>query len=500
MSGIVGIIRLDGAPVDAPLLQRMTDSLAFRGPDAQRIWLNGAVGLGHTMLRATAEAVNEVQPCSLDEEFWITADARVDDRAGLIGKLQASGRSCSSKSTDTELILHAYAVWGEACVEHLLGDFAFAIWDVKRKCLFCARDQFGVKPFFYARTASSFIFSNTLNCLRLHPEVSEKLNDLAIADFLIFDFNQDPATTAFADILSLPPGHALRSEANGLSVYRYWTLPVPDEIRYKRPAEYLEHFDQLMSAAVGDRLRVETAGVLMSGGLDSTVVAAHAQRIFKRAGEGTGLHAYTEVFDHLFPHDERRYAGLVAEALGIPIHYRSGDAMKLYEIFDDPEFNWPEPTHLPWGTSTLDLLREIAPRSRVALTGQGADPALLSSVSSHFRALLHGKQFGRALGDLLSYLTAERRFSRLYLRTRWRILFRQGVERPWFPSWLNEELEKRHNLRDRWNGIYGEKNSSSGAVRPASYDSLIAPFWPHVFAGYDTFATGFHLSDLTSTI
>src|SRR5580692_9601398 len=105
MSGIVGIIRLDGAPVDAPLLQRMTDSLAFRGPDAQNIWVNGAVGLGHTMLRATAEAENEVQPYGLAEQFWITADARVDDRAVLIGKLHASGRSSSSKSTDTELIL-----------------------------------------------------------------------------------------------------------------------------------------------------------------------------------------------------------------------------------------------------------------------------------------------------------------------------------------------------------------------------------------------------------
>src|ERR1700685_932001 len=136
MSGIVGIIRLDGAPVNAALLQLMTDSLAFRGPDAQHILVHGAVGLGHTMLRATAEAANEVQPCGLDEKFWITADARVDDRAGLIGKLKGSGRSCSSKSTDTELILHAYAVWGEACVEHLLGDFAFAIWDSSRKCLF----------------------------------------------------------------------------------------------------------------------------------------------------------------------------------------------------------------------------------------------------------------------------------------------------------------------------------------------------------------------------
>src|SRR5205814_3811924 len=140
---IVGIINLDGAPVDRPLLERMTDFLAFRGPDAKSVWSDGHVGLGHTMLRTTWESENEQQPCSLDGRVWITADARVDGRADLVRLLAAKGRDVLKGATDPQLILHAYDAWGEGCVQHLIGDFAFAIWDRDRQRLFCARDQLG---------------------------------------------------------------------------------------------------------------------------------------------------------------------------------------------------------------------------------------------------------------------------------------------------------------------------------------------------------------------
>ncbi len=180
MSGIVGMVTLDGSPIDRELLERMTASLAFRGPDAQVTWADGPVGFGHTLLRTTFESEHEQQPCSLDGQVWITADARIDDRANLIDKLAAHGREASLDVPDVELILHAYHVWGEKCVEHLLGDFAFAIWDGRERRLFCARDHFGVKPFFYAVVGGCFVFSNTLNCVRLHPGVSgrfERLGD-----------------------------------------------------------------------------------------------------------------------------------------------------------------------------------------------------------------------------------------------------------------------------------------------------------------------------------
>jgi asparagine synthase (glutamine-hydrolysing) len=124
-----GIVNLDGAPVNRQLLSEMTNHFAFRGPDAQNIWIEGAVGFGHTMLRTTWESEHESQPFSLDGQVWITADARIDDRANLIEKLAAKGQEAASVAPDAELILRAYHAWGDHCIDHLLGDFAFAIWD-----------------------------------------------------------------------------------------------------------------------------------------------------------------------------------------------------------------------------------------------------------------------------------------------------------------------------------------------------------------------------------
>ncbi len=177
MSGIVGIFRRRGVPVERALLQSLTNFLAYRGPDSQEIWLDeGAVGFGHTMLRATREAAGEHQPTSLGGRLWITADARIDCRDELVEKLDASGRKVELTAPDSELILHGYDVWGDKCVLHLRGDFAFAVWDAVRARLFCARDHFGIKPFFYTAKEDLFLFSNTLNCLRMHPEISDEIN------------------------------------------------------------------------------------------------------------------------------------------------------------------------------------------------------------------------------------------------------------------------------------------------------------------------------------
>src|SRR5579862_4789949 len=184
MSGIVGIVNFDGAPVDRALLSRMTGFMQFRGPDATRTWMDGAAGFGHTLLKATDESECEEQPFTLDGHTWIVADARVDGRRELVSKLKAKSCDVSLDRPDVELILHAWHVWREECVEHLVGDFAFAVWDAPRQRLFCARDHMGAKPFYYLHAGSTVVFSNTLDCVRLHPLASDQLNDLAIADFL----------------------------------------------------------------------------------------------------------------------------------------------------------------------------------------------------------------------------------------------------------------------------------------------------------------------------
>src|SRR5687768_323721 len=194
MSGIFGIVNFDGAPIDRDLLARLTESMTFRGPDAQQILSDGHAGFGHTLLRTTWEAETEKQPITFDSKVWLTADARLDGRAELMQKLGKTTGASESTHNDAELILLAYHAWKEECINHLIGDFAFAIWDTNARRLFCARDHFGVKPFYYAHTGNSFIFSNTLNTLRLHPSVSDELHEPAIADYLVFGLNQDLAS------------------------------------------------------------------------------------------------------------------------------------------------------------------------------------------------------------------------------------------------------------------------------------------------------------------
>jgi asparagine synthase (glutamine-hydrolysing) len=483
LSGIAGIFHQDGAPIERALLQSLVDFLAYRGPDARETWMGTSIGLGHTLLRTTRESFSERQPAGLEGRYWITADARLDGRSELLAELDRSGSDIGQSVPDSELILRAYAKWGSACVEHLRGDFSFAIWDARNKQLFCARDQFGIKPFYYASVGSVLVFSNTLDCIRRHPAVSGRLNDLAIADFLLFDMIREPAATSFADIQRLPPAHTLVCGRDGISVRRYWVLPVSAPIHHKRPSECVEQFRELLDHAVADRLRTNSVGVFMSGGLDSPTVAASAQRILARDGSAAGLCAYTVVFDSLIPHEERRYAGLVAEALKIPIEFQA-DEMGLWKYRNHEDNRWPEPVHSPGSDGGLAQMRQIAVRNRVALTGFGADPALSCLLSVHFLHLLKKKQFGRALAGAMQYLRAEGRFSRLYLRTRWQRWFATKSRAPHYPGWLNRDLEKRLGLRERWEAL-SRASTPNAAVRPVAYEAMVDPMWPTLFEGYD---------------
>jgi asparagine synthase (glutamine-hydrolysing) len=488
VSGFAGIAHLDGSPVDRPLVERLTEFQKFRGPDAQNIWMDGSVGFGHTLLKTCPESEREHQPLSVDGETWIVADCRVDARLVLIAELEGRGHHHIAEAPDAELILRAYTVWGDDCVHHLLGDYAFAIWDGAHRRLFCARDQMGVKPFYYAHVYSRLIFSNTLDCVRQHPAVSDDLNDLAIADFLLFDMIQEPGATSFKDIQRLPPAHTLTIEGKSVLIRRYWTLPVSEPINHTRDNDCIEQFQELMDAAVADRLRTNGAGVMMSGGLDSATVAASAQSVFVRDGSLPGLCAYTEVFDRLIPHEERHYASLVAEALKIPIQFQIGDDSGACKCLGHRDAHFPEPVHSPWSESGLSLLREMAITRRIALTGFGADPTLSSLLTLHFLQLLKGRHFGRLMVDVARYIAAEGRFSRLYMRTRWRRWFPSKSVVAHYPAWLNPDLEKRLGLRQRWEKLNHASAPASG-VRPVALEATISSSWPALFEEYDSGVT-----------
>jgi asparagine synthase (glutamine-hydrolysing) len=379
MSGIVGIVYFDGATVDPRMLREMTDSMAARGPDRQQIWVDGPVGLGHALLRTTDDHGNDRQLTTLDGEVWITADARIDARTDLIRKMDARVNGSLGRSSDAELILHAYDVWGERCVEHLLGDFAFAIWDGRNRRLFCARDHFGVKPFFYATVPGGVVFSNTLDCVRLHPAVSPALNEVAIADFLRCGWNQDPAATTFAGVQRIPAAHTLTIEQTRQRTERYWTIPSDGRLRYRRAHEYVDSFKELLRLAVGDRLRASAVSIAMSGGLDSTSIAATARQLISDRNGRYRLRAHTVVYDSLVPDNERHYAGIAAEALGVPISFFAADQYRPFDGWEQSNVRTPEPANDPFLLMRWRLLRQVADDSRVLLCGDGGDEVLWCS-------------------------------------------------------------------------------------------------------------------------
>lgn len=478
MSGIVGIINRDGKSINPDLLQRMTEFMSYRGLDDQQIWVEGNVGFGHTMLRTTQESLREEQPFSLDG-IWITADARIDGREELIEKLKIN------KVTDVELILRAYQVWGEDCVQYLLGDFAFAIWDERNQKLFCARDHFGVKPFYYAEVGNSLIFSNTLNCVRIHPDVSDELNDLAIADFLLFGYNQELTTTTFADIQRLPPAHCLTLSKERRQIKRYWTLPTDGFIRYKRAEDYVENFQELMEKAVSDRLRTNQIAVSMSGGMDSTTIAATACQSLHKQGETFDLRAFTVVYDKLIPDQERYYSGLVAETLDIPIHYLVADSYTLFGQVEQPLLQRPEPSSFSWLAIVADRLQEIAVHSRVVLDGNGGDPVFSSwGAYFYFAHLVKNWQFDRLIRDTFEYVVSHKRLPQPGVRSHLKRWLGIRPPLPAYPNWINSDFSAKLDLPERWEQFYREKPLIH-PIRPEAYQQLTNSGWSYLLENYD---------------
>ncbi|MBA3765834.1 MAG: asparagine synthetase B, partial [Acidobacteria bacterium] len=485
MSGIVGILNTDGEPVERPLLEGMTRSLGHRGPDGQDVWISAQVGFGHSMLRISPESEYEQQPYSFDGQTWVTADARIDGREELLKELESQGCLHLNTAPDVELIWHSYCVWGVNCVTHLMGDFAFAIWDAPRKRLFCARDHFGVKPFFYTFQSNRFVFSSTLNNLRLHPAVSDKLNDRAIGDFLLFGSNKEVSTTTFSDIQRLAPAHYLIWSDGELRLNRYWSVPTDGQVRYRKENDYVDHFKELLHHAVKDRLRTNRAAVTMSGGLDSPTVAAVAKKIMAEQNDSFELHAHTIVFDRLIPDQERYYAGIVAKAIGIPIHYLAADGYNLFGVWDRSNLSIPEPASGPLMEYDFDFCAQISSHSRVALTGYGLDAALSPS-HTYLWQMLKRLRFDRLGVDLGNYLLSRGPRPPYGILTKLKRLAGKQRWRPIYPTWLNKEFERNLNLRARWEEIYKTPKSNGHPLRPESYQELTAAAaWQNVFEYFD---------------
>jgi asparagine synthase (glutamine-hydrolysing) len=482
LSGIVGIFDRSGGPVDRTLLQDLTQFLSYRAPDALEVWCDGGIGFGHAMLRTARESEMERQPTSVDGKNWIVADCRLDCRAELLSKLAGKGVRLQGITPDCELILWAYNVWGVECVRYLAGDFSFAIWDAPRQILYCLRDHFGIKPFYYATLGDLLVFSNTLNCVRRHPAVSAELNDAAVADFLLFGLNCDNGSTTFRDVRRLPPAHSLTVSRDGTEIARYWRAPVDGRIRYRRPADYVEHFRELFDAAVADRMRTNRIGVLLSGGLDSASVAATVNKVRSGSPEPVRFTAYTITFGGLIPDRDGELASRLAKLLGIPIRNVNMGSLRAFERWEDSSLMWPEPVDDPLFMGLYEQFRPIAAGSRSVFSGEGSDNLMRFEIGPHAKDMLRRGEWMNFSAQLPRYLFLRGR--RLRFRRLLKRVFKKAPGGSYFPRWIDAVCAGRMDLEDRWQKVetsWKDFRHSDHPVLPRGYLSLALPHWSRLF-------------------
>jgi asparagine synthase (glutamine-hydrolysing) len=322
MSGICGIANFDGAPVKPEVLENMAQAAAHRGPDGIRHHTEGGIGFAHLALNITPESLHEKQPLqSREGDLLLTADARIDNREELIPTLRARKHLREDAPTDADLILGAYRCWGEECPARLIGDFAFAVWDKRRRRLFAARDAMAMRAFYYRVESRRIVFGTEVKQILAAPEVEACIFEPAVGAYLAGCFG--PLEWSFYEGISqLAPAHALIVDEGGHRSWRYWDIDPEHRIEYSTEEEYVEHFLEIFEEAVRCRLRsVKPIGILLSGGMDSGSIASMAGSILRRDGSGDwpDFHAYSYAYETLPQCDERHISGIIADHYGFPV-------------------------------------------------------------------------------------------------------------------------------------------------------------------------------------
>ncbi len=364
MCGIAGWV--GEAPPE--LLPTMLDLLSHRGPDDSGVWREGDVALGMTRL-AIIDLVTGRQPMAGDGgRHWIVFNGEIYNFRALRADLEAKGHRFRTRS-DTEVILRAYAEYGEACVDHLRGMFAFALWDRARSTLFLARDRLGKKPLYYWHQGRTLLFASEPKALLLHPAVSRTLGWDAFHHYLAFGYTP-AARSIFAGIAKLPPAHTATLRDGRLTLRRYWGLP-PGEPPAAGPsiAEAAERVREELREAV--RLRLESdvpLGVFLSGGIDSSAVVASMREV--TSGR---IATFSVGFGRAFSsYDELRYARLVAERFGTD-HHEEILEPKVAELLPTIVRHLDEPFADSSAIPTFVVAQATARHVKVALSGIGGD-------------------------------------------------------------------------------------------------------------------------------
>jgi asparagine synthase (glutamine-hydrolysing) len=365
MCGIAGIVNLESAPIVPGDLQRMCDVMHHRGPDDEGLYWGAGAGLGMRRLSIIDLKTGQQPIHNEDRTVWVVLNGEIYNYRDLRKDLESRGHAFYTR-TDTETIVHLYEEYGDRCVDHLRGMFAFALWDVKRRRLLVARDRLGVKPLYYATIGGRLLFASELKALLELPEVEPEIDWKAASH--LFSFLTTPTSESIvAGVHKLPAGHLLiASPGHGTQVRPYWDLRFePDHGR--SAGDLIEELRALLDESVRLRLVSDVPlGVFLSGGLDSSaVVACMARRMT------SPVKTFTVGFkDQAF--DESAHARRVAREFGTE-HHELILEPDLTGIIEEIAWHLDEPFGDSSAIPTYMVSKLAARHVKVALSGDGGD-------------------------------------------------------------------------------------------------------------------------------
>src|ERR1700722_18616941 len=375
MCGIVGVIGGDLSFSERRILvERMKQAVRHRGPDDDGFYQapDGLpVALGHRRL-AIIDPQHGAQPMVNDSgEVAIVFNGVIYNYLELRRDLIAGGSAIKSYS-DTEVLLHAYMAWGTDCLDRLRGMFAFAIWDGRRRQLFCARDRIGIKPFYYAFDGNQLLFGSEIKALLVRGGIKAVLDQRALSDYVTYQFTLGERTL-FRGVRKLEPGYSLLAIFHGekidLKIRQYWdaTYNINEGVD---ESFFIDNLSMKLDAAVALHLRSDVpVGAYLSGGLDSSLVACLAAR----DGEGVSFSTFNGAFDLGPAYDESEYAKIVAEHIGSSHHSLYISPSEFADVLPRLIFHMDEPAAGPGLLPQYFVSRAAAQHVKVVLGGQGGD-------------------------------------------------------------------------------------------------------------------------------
>ena len=394
MCGIAGILKFDPRQhAEERRLRRMGVALAHRGPDGTGVMADGQIGLAHRRLAIIDVAAGAQPMGNEDSSIWVVFNGEIYNHNDLGRQLQARGHQYKSRC-DTETIIHAYEEFGERAPEHLHGMFAFAIWDAPKRRLLLARDRLGIKPLYVSCSGTELLFGSEIKAILAALSSTPPIDESGLPAYLSTGFVSGEQTL-FRGIARLRPGHTLSwSLADGVQQRRYWQLPAPAERPPRSFAAEAASLRTRLTGAVERHLMSDVPlGVFLSGGIDSSAIAAIAARL-----SPPGLRTFAVGFDDPRA-NELAYAKQVADAIGSRHH----EVVVTPEQFFDalPRLIWheDEPIAFPSSVPLYFLSRLAGEHVKVVLTGEGADELFLGY--NRYRVTHWNARLGRPYWSLV---------------------------------------------------------------------------------------------------